>query len=550
MDRKQLQKIKKTFINKCTLFINQKYSNILKDRNFSNEKLTEEIAKIINKRDIKKFANFDFKTEIRQIERSILKKISSSYNTVKQATVNMEKINNLIGNNINTSSNNNKKQCKSSRPGVRAKVKNDEISENHTKIPLTQEVKNEGNTSGVVAEKAVIKRGLSQRPSKTEIPYSTEKMRMLNLKKNDKYAIEINKDHDKFIEEEREKRENFIRQQRLQREILEKQIKEKKERRMKDREEEKKLEMEEINDNKAFNYWFGEDGKKNNVRFNTNYTNVSKENKLLKINNKEQPTILTSNNYIRPLTSDSKSNVNKNKSELKNPLQLTDIEYNNKIKEDLKKFKEEELQRRLERLNKNKQIQQENFLASERKKEERRTLKEKEKREEVSKENFYLFDESANSTLNKLKAIKLSQNEEKNAAKFEQRQKVIESYEQNKLKAEQALQNQKFLLQEKEVKQQKLKKIEEYKKGLEQQIREKAKVKNELNLNKIKDREDFDMKNKEFLLEQKSNNLMKKEKINFYKNLLENQIRENKQKIERELFEDYSGGNRKNIKKN
>ena len=92
MQRAKNEKLKKQFVDKMLLFLNNKYSRVFKDKGFTNEKLRLEVNKLLGNQNYK---TFDYQTNLKKVEKSILTKVSKM-GDVKYEPVQMSKINELL----------------------------------------------------------------------------------------------------------------------------------------------------------------------------------------------------------------------------------------------------------------------------------------------------------------------------------------------------------------------------------------------------------------------------------------------------------------------
>ena len=92
MQRAKNEKLKKQFVDKMLLFLNNKYSRVFKDKGFTNEKLRLEVNKLLGNQNYK---TFDYQANLKKVEKSILTKVSKM-GDVKYEPVQMSKINELL----------------------------------------------------------------------------------------------------------------------------------------------------------------------------------------------------------------------------------------------------------------------------------------------------------------------------------------------------------------------------------------------------------------------------------------------------------------------
>ena len=92
MQRAKNEKLKKQIVDKMILFLNNKYNRMFKDKKITNEMLRKDIDKLIGNQN---FKNFDYQTNIKKVEKSILSK-ASKIGKIKYQPVQMNKINDLL----------------------------------------------------------------------------------------------------------------------------------------------------------------------------------------------------------------------------------------------------------------------------------------------------------------------------------------------------------------------------------------------------------------------------------------------------------------------
>ena len=73
MQRAKNEKLKKQHVDKMILFLNNKYSRVFKDKGFNNEKLRNEVNKLLGNQN---FKTFDYQANLKKVEKSILTKVS------------------------------------------------------------------------------------------------------------------------------------------------------------------------------------------------------------------------------------------------------------------------------------------------------------------------------------------------------------------------------------------------------------------------------------------------------------------------------------------
>ena len=92
MQRAKNEKLKKQYIDKMLLFLNNKYSRMFKDKKITNDRLRKDVEKIIGNQN---FKNFDYQSNLKKVEKSILSK-ASKIGQIKYEPVQMSKINDLL----------------------------------------------------------------------------------------------------------------------------------------------------------------------------------------------------------------------------------------------------------------------------------------------------------------------------------------------------------------------------------------------------------------------------------------------------------------------
>ena len=279
MQRAKNEKLKKQYVDKMLLFLNNKYSRMFKDKKITTEKLRKEIEKLFGNQN---FKNFDYQSNLKTVEKSILLKASKT-GTIKYEPVQMSKINDLLNfdkdkyladesekNNenikhISTNSNKNKSKEKNIKPNLEKNLQiksykiagKKEIKKQEVKKEPLNNNKNEENDniklrpqSDVVSNKnnnLVLESNISDFNLNNNIVNNnnfsicnennnfnamnnlSEKMRKLKMKEQDEWAIKAKLDHDNYIKEQNNKKKEIYEKQMKQRELLENQIKEKKE---------------------------------------------------------------------------------------------------------------------------------------------------------------------------------------------------------------------------------------------------------------------------------------------------------------------------------
>ena len=474
------EKLKQANIDKIALFLNRKYNKVFKDKEFTMDILKKEISKLLVGKDMK---TFNFNESIKKIEKSILKKIAN-YGEIKYEPVQMTRINDLLSYNTKQIQEHNiNKNNINIRPPNNRKIKapnsaNNRINSNsqkrvQTAIPQAQNLNLNNNN----------KNTNTSLKKNNKIPYPTEKMEKLKEREKNKWAIQVNKEHEQFLKEQEQLKKTIYEKKLKQREILEQQIKEKTERKMKMKEEEK-----------CQHYLASLNFENKNINNNT----INRQNDKVK----------------RPLSS---KPLNSRKNE--------EAEYQKKMKEDMKKYEEEEKMKKKILRDKYKEIEKENYENALKKKQEKMQEKELEKKE---KNNSNMFNEEANRTLQLIKMRQKNAEELNRINQNIKHQKAINNYEEQKYKREREQEQKKLIDEEMILKEKKKKMINDYKKGLEEQIKEKQLIKEQYNQVKIDENKDFININNQILEEKNIINKQKYEKINNYKSELDEQIEKNK----------------------
>ena len=281
MQRAKNEKLKKQYIDKMLLFLNNKYSRMFKDKKITNDRLRKDVEKIIGNQN---FKNFDYQSNLKKVEKSILSK-ASKIGQIKYEPVQMSKINDLLNfdkdkylleesekNNenikkTNVNITNNKSKEKTIKTNLDKKQpKNKEIpgkitnkKEEIKKEPIINKAIEENKNIKIRPQSAAINnQKMNLVPEQNINDFSlnnnivnnnnfsiynenstnntnvmnnlSEKMRKLKLKEQDEWAIKAKLDHDNYIKEQNKKKQEIYEKQMKQRELLENQIKEKKER--------------------------------------------------------------------------------------------------------------------------------------------------------------------------------------------------------------------------------------------------------------------------------------------------------------------------------
>ena len=320
MQRAKNEKLKKQYVDKMLLFLNNKYSRMFKDKKITNEKLRKDIEKMLGNQN---FKNFDYQSNLKTVEKSILAK-ASKIGQIKYQPVQMSKINDLLNfdkdkylsdepekqkENIQKVNNTNNKTIKnkSKEKNIKTFLDKEQIKNNQKEI--TKKPKKNGHNveenknAQIRPQSAVVNyQKINEFNSNNNIVNNnnfsihnesnninvmnnlSEKMRKLKLKEQDEWAIKAKLDHDNYIKEQNDKKKELYEKQMKQRELLENQIKEKKER------EEKLYNDNSKNKYKYFKRDVGDNelnkNLNNNYKKNNNINNNIEDNINYKPNNK------------------------------------------------------------------------------------------------------------------------------------------------------------------------------------------------------------------------------------------------------------------------
>ena len=306
MQRAKNEKLKKQYVDKMLLFLNNKYSRIFKDKKLTNEKLRKEVEKLLGNQNYK---TFDYQSNLKKVEKSILSKVSK-IGQIKYEPVQMSKINDLLNfdkdkyiseeaektnDNNSKSQNTNNNLNKTNKSKEKKTIKKEEAIKSPPTVNEKIESKNEiqennnmtdNNTNSQIRPQSAVlmnNKGINDfrinnniisnnnfciyNQNINEMNNLSEKMRKLKLKEQDEWAIKAKLDHDNYIKEQNEMKRAQYEKQMKQRELLENQIKEKKER------EEKLYNDKRIRLNQQYNNY------RKNIReneLNSNLNNVNK----------------------------------------------------------------------------------------------------------------------------------------------------------------------------------------------------------------------------------------------------------------------------------
>ena len=357
MQRAKNEKLKKQYVDKMLLFLNNKYSRIFKDKKLTNEKLRKEVEKLLGNQNYK---TFDYQSNLKKVEKSILSKVSK-IGQIKYEPVQMSKINDLLNfdkdkyiseeaektnDNNSKSQNTNNNLNKTNKSKEKKTIKKEEAIKSPPTVNEKIESKNEiqennnmtdnNNTNSQIRPQSAVlmnNKGINDfrinnniisnnnfciyNQNINEMNNLSEKMRKLKLKEQDEWAIKAKLDHDNYIKEQNEMKRAQYEKQMKQRELLENQIKEKKER------EEKLYNDKRIRLNQQYNNYrknIGENGLNSNLNnvnknFNSNKNNyMDNDNNLVQVQNQNiiqgeksiPQNILYNNNII----SNNENNIN------------------------------------------------------------------------------------------------------------------------------------------------------------------------------------------------------------------------------------------------
>ena len=354
MQRAKNEKLKKQYVDKMLLFLNNKYSRIFKDKKLTNEKLRKEVEKLLGNQNYK---TFDYQSNLKKVEKSILSKVSK-IGKIKYEPVQMSKINDLLNfdkdkyiseeaektndnnsksqntnNNLNKTNKSKEKKTIKKEEAIKSPPTVNEKTEEKNEIQENNNITDNNNNinSQIRPQSAVLmnNKGINDFRINNNIISNnnfciynqningmnnlSEKMRKLKLKEQDEWAIKAKLDHDNYIKEQNEMKRAQYEKQMKQRELLENQIKEKKER------EEKLYNDKRIRLNQQYNNYRKNIGENelnsnlNNVNKNFN-SNKNNDNNLVQVQNQNiiqgeksiPQNILYNNNII----SNNENNIN------------------------------------------------------------------------------------------------------------------------------------------------------------------------------------------------------------------------------------------------
>ena len=358
MQRAKNEKLKKQYVDKMLLFLNNKYSRIFKDKKLTNEKLRKEVEKLLGNQNYK---TFDYQSNLKKVEKSILSKVSK-IGQIKYEPVQMSKINDLLNfdkdkyiseeaektndnnsksqntnNNLNKTNKSKEKKTIKKEEAIKSPLTVNEKTEEKNEIQENENIiDNNNNTNSQIRPQSAVlmnNKGINDfrinnniisnnnfciyNQNINEMNNLSEKMRKLKLKEQDEWAIKAKLDHDNYIKEQNEMKRAQYEKQMKQRELLENQIKEKKER------EEKLYNDKRIRLNQQYNNYrknIGENELNSNLNnvnknFNSNKNNyMDNDNNLVQVQNQNiiqgeksiPQNILYNNNII----SNNENNIN------------------------------------------------------------------------------------------------------------------------------------------------------------------------------------------------------------------------------------------------
>ena len=357
MQRAKNEKLKKQYVDKMLLFLNNKYSRIFKDKKLTNEKLRKEVEKLLGNQNYK---TFDYQSNLKKVEKSILSKVSK-IGQIKYEPVQMSKINDLLNfdkdkyiseeaektndnnsksqntnNNLNKTNKSKEKKTIKKEEAIKSPPTVNEKIESKNEIQENNNITDNNNINSQIRPQSAVSmnnKGINDfrmnnniisnnnfciyNQNINEMNNLSEKMRKLKLKEQDEWAIKAKLDHDNYIKEQNEMKRAQYEKQMKQRELLENQIKEKKER------EEKLYNDKRIRLNQQYNNYrknIGENELNSNLNnvnknFNSNKNNyMDNDNNLVQVQNQNiiqgeksiPQNILYNNNII----SNNENNIN------------------------------------------------------------------------------------------------------------------------------------------------------------------------------------------------------------------------------------------------
>ncbi len=307
MQRAKNEKLKKQYVDKMLLFLNNKYSRIFKDKKLTNEKLRKEVEKLLGNQNYK---TFDYQSNLKKVEKSILSKVSK-IGQIKYEPVQMSKINDLLNfdkdkyiseeaektndnnsksqntnNNLNKTNKSKEKKTIKKEEAIKSPPTVNEKIESKNEIQENENIIDNNNTNSQIRPQSAVlmnNKGINDfrmnnniisnnnfciyNQNINEMNNLSEKMRKLKLKEQDEWAIKAKLAHDNYIKEQNEMKRAQYEKQMKQRELLENQIKEKKER------EEKLYNDKRIRLNQQYNNYRKNIGEN---ELNSNLNNVNK----------------------------------------------------------------------------------------------------------------------------------------------------------------------------------------------------------------------------------------------------------------------------------
>lgn len=491
------QKLKKTYVDKIVSFLSKKYAGFFKDKNYTIEQLTKDVTKNLSDNDMK---TFNMSTGISRFEKMTLEKISKM-ESKKSTALKMDKIKNLLSTNNKINSNNNnisslKNKQSLSHPKKVVKGTTSKINEEQQQQQRDTLVHNLSGTANQI-------KNINELPSmnSTEYnnsnhnkqiqPYLTEKMELLKLKQNDKWAKIANADYAKYIQEQENKRMLIEKQKQAQKQFLEQQIKEKELQKQKHKQEE----TDYYNKNKN--------------------TNPFIHNNIKDISNKH---LLNNNNNINPHSLQYKQQQK----------QIENQKYNEQLQNEINAFNKEEERKRIEKREMYLKMQKEN---EELVKSKRSVSYKNNSQHDQQVEEFFPFGKN-DSNYNRRYRIDMN-NINELSSHVNQKEIVKKAYEAQKLKREIEERIKREEENDKFKREQKIKMINDYKQGLDLQISEKNILKSKINNDiKTNDLHEIQKINKEIMEEQSNNERIKLDKQHKYKQSLDEQVLTNKKQYQ------------------
>lgn len=501
------QKLKKTYVDKIVSFLSKKYAGFFKDKNYTLEHLTKDVGKNLPDKDVK---TFNMTTSLPKFEKMILEKISKM-ESKKNVTLKMGNINKLLSHNDNDIKNN----SSSSRKVKSTSHPKSIIKQSHTLHEEQQQQQKEHPQADLInniPENINQIQNINQTPavSNTENinkqqnivqempPYLTEKMEKLKLKQNDKWAKITNDDYAKYVEEQERKRLLIEKQKQEQKLFLEQQIKEKELQKQKYKQEEADF----YNKNKNANPFIQNNSKSN-----------------------------MANNQLP----DNNNQVNQQPIQYKQQqMNIEKQQYNQQIQNEINAFNQEEERKRLEKREMYLKLQKENEeIAKMKLQNKKQNLNNNAVHQNEQVEEYFPFGKN-DINYNRRRRVDVN-NTNDLSHPFNQQEQVRKAYEAQKLQREMEEKLKREEENEEFKREQKRKMINEFKSGLDQQISEKNNLKTKaINDGKLNDFNEIQRLNKEVMEEQLNNERIKLDKQNQYKQILNEQVRQNKKQFQYE----------------